>query len=184
MSPKKIRLVTNLLTGMKVHEALNQLSVLTKAARRPVEKLLLSAVANAEHNFGFSRDNLYISSFTADLAGMLKRFTPKAHGRATVVRKRMSHVIVTLAEIVPSAPKKRAAAKAAVTTVEEKPAERAMEHVDQVKKQPLPAGHEKESGHEIVDPRMEGKHRRSGKDSASKKATGGVKQKFFNRKSG
>lgn len=187
MSPKKIRLVTNLIAGMPVSRALEQLSALQKAAAQPVEKLLRSAIANAEHNFGMEENNLYISEATANLAGMLKRYTPKAHGRATVIRKRMAHVTVTLKEITPTDPKKLKKStqkKERVTVVDEPVTEREPKRVPLDQKDPIPAGHEQEAGVEIHDPRMEGKHRHAQhSDKRSQKGKKGFVQKMFNRKS-
>ncbi len=185
MSPKKIRLVANLIKGMPVQTALQQLSVVQKAASRPVEKLLRSAIANAEHNFGLAQDNLFVREITSDLAGMLKRYTPKAHGRATVIRKRMAHVVITLGEIKPSTPKKIEAKKSPVTTVTEHPHEREPERIEPAKKEAIPAGHEQAEGVEIHDVRMEGKHRHNQHtDKKSQKGKKGFVTKMFNRKSG
>jgi large subunit ribosomal protein L22 len=102
MAPKKVRLVANLIKGLKTDEAIHQLGFLNKAAKRPVLKLINSAVSNAEHNFNLKKDNLFIKEIKVDLAGALKRWQPKAHGRATPILKRLSHIIVILEETVPT----------------------------------------------------------------------------------
>lgn len=102
MSPKKVRLVLDLIRGLDVADALVQLNFTAKEATRPVKKLLLSAVANAEHNFGLNRDNLYVKTLFADMGPVMKRFMPKAFGRAGMIRKRTSHVYVVLSERVPT----------------------------------------------------------------------------------
>lgn len=99
-SPKKVRLVTDLVRGMKALEAENQLRFLNKSAAKPVLKLLQSAMANAEHNFNLQKENLYIKTITADDGPTLKRWMPRAFGRATNIRKRTSHVHIVLDEIV------------------------------------------------------------------------------------
>lgn len=102
MSPKKVRLVVDIIRGMDVIAAEEQLSFSKKAAAGVVLKLLRSAVANAEHNFNLSKDNLYIKTITADDGPTLKRWMPRAFGRATTIRKRSSHINIALEEKVPS----------------------------------------------------------------------------------
>ncbi len=99
MSPKKVRLVAGLVRGLDVNAALNQLEFSGKKASLPVVKLIKSAIANAEHNYELSKGNLLIKEIKVDEAPMLHRWTPKAHGRATTIRKRSSHISVTLGEI-------------------------------------------------------------------------------------
>ena len=65
----------------------------------PISKLVKSAIANAVNNFDLSEDNLYIKEIKVDEGPTLKRWMPRAHGRATPLRKRTSHVYVTLGEI-------------------------------------------------------------------------------------
>lgn len=103
MSPTKIRLVTNLIKKMSAAEALNQLKFINKLASRPVAKLIKSAMANAEHNFELAKDNLFIKELTVDEGPTLKRSMPRAHGRATPIRKRTSHINLVLGEIKASA---------------------------------------------------------------------------------
>lgn len=98
MSPRKIRLVLNLIKGMKVAEAEGQLNFLRKKAAQSVLKLLKQAVANAENNFKLKKENLYIKKAVANEAPTLKRFKPRAMGRATPIRKRGTHLILVLAE--------------------------------------------------------------------------------------
>ena len=102
ISPRKLRLVADVVRNMKVEEALQRLRLLPKAATRPVIKLINSAAANAEHNFELVKDNLYIKEIRVDEAAPLKRWMPRAHGRATPILKRGSHLQLTLAEITDS----------------------------------------------------------------------------------
>lgn len=102
MSAQKIRLVLDLVRGLSTVDALNQLKFVNKAAAEPVSKLILSAVANAENNFNLDKSNLKIKEIRADEGATLKRWMPKAHGRATTIRKRAAHISVTLEEIVAS----------------------------------------------------------------------------------
>jgi len=101
-SPRKVRLVADLVRGLKVDNALNQLKLTNKKVTLPLYKLLMSAISNAENNFELDKDNLIIKEIRVDDGATLKRWMPRAHGRATPIRKRSSHVMVTLAEIVES----------------------------------------------------------------------------------
>ena len=105
MSPRKVRLVTNLIKGMTVDVARTQLHFLPKAAVLPVLKLLNSAVANATNNFKLEESNLMVKSATTDGGPTLKRWRARAMGRAAPIRKRTSHITIILTEIIPSAPK-------------------------------------------------------------------------------
>lgn len=98
MSPRKVRLIADMVRGLPVDTAVAQLGFSLRAASRPVRKLIESAAANAEHNKQMYRPALYIQAITVDDGPTYKRFTPRAHGRATPIRKRTSHVCVTLAE--------------------------------------------------------------------------------------
>jgi large subunit ribosomal protein L22 len=99
MSPKKIRLIASLIRGLDVKKALDQLSFANKNAALPVAKVLKSAIANAEHNYELDKNNLFIKEIKIDEAPMLHRFTPKAYGRAGAIRKRNSHINITLGEL-------------------------------------------------------------------------------------
>jgi large subunit ribosomal protein L22 len=99
MAPLKVRLVAGLVRGCSVDQALRQLAVSSKAAARPVRKLIESAVANATNNHGMEREGLRIQSITVDGGEIVKRSTPKAHGRATPIRHRASHVTVVLSGV-------------------------------------------------------------------------------------
>ncbi len=96
MGPRKVRLVADLIRGRKALKAVDVLSVLNKRAARPVLKLLQSAMANATHNFSLPLETLKIKSITVDGGPMLKRWMPKAHGRATPIRERTAHIQIML----------------------------------------------------------------------------------------
>jgi large subunit ribosomal protein L22 len=96
MGPRKVRLVADLVRGRSVRRAIDILSVTNKRPAKPLLKLLMSAVANAKHNFSLAQDGLKIASLTVDGGPMLKRWMPKAHGRATPVRERTSHINLVL----------------------------------------------------------------------------------------
>ncbi len=96
MSPRKVRLLIDLIRGMNAHEALVQLQFSAKEAARPVYKLLASGIANATHNHGADAKTLVVSKATVDGGAMMYRYTPRAMGRATPVRHRTSHITLVL----------------------------------------------------------------------------------------
>ena len=96
MSPRKVRLVVDAVRGMAVAPALAQLTFMSRAAARPVKKLLESAIANAEHNFKLDREGLYIKSALVNQGPTLKRWRPRAMGSAAPILKRTSHVTLVL----------------------------------------------------------------------------------------
>jgi len=98
ISSRKVKAVIDLIRGKKVNEALAILAYTPKAASIVVEKLIKSAVANAENNLNMDTDNLYVAEIFANQGPTLKRFRPRAQGRAFRIRKRTSHVTVILDE--------------------------------------------------------------------------------------
>lgn len=99
-SPRKVRLVTNSIVGMNAGAAIVQLKHVVKKTSEPMEKLLKSALANAENNFGLDKDNLFVSSILVGEGAKLKRWLPRAQGRATLLLKRTSHIKLELEEVV------------------------------------------------------------------------------------
>lgn len=95
-TPRKVRLVSDLVKGKKVQDALVALQFLPKRAAEPIAKLIKSAVANAKVA-GENVDALKVQSITVESAGMLKKYMPRAFGRASLIRRRKSRVKVTLA---------------------------------------------------------------------------------------
>jgi large subunit ribosomal protein L22 len=95
-SPRKMRRTVDLIRGQHVAEARRILRLSTLGASRDVEKLLNSAVANAEQRPGVIEENLLVSKAWVDEGPTLRRYRPRAYGRATRVRKRTSHVTVVL----------------------------------------------------------------------------------------
>jgi len=98
LSPQKVRLVVDQIRGKGVEEALNILKFVPKRAAGIVSKTLRTAVANAESTQSVDVDRLFVKQVKVDGAGMWKRFMPRAQGRATKVRKRLSHITVVLDE--------------------------------------------------------------------------------------
>jgi len=98
MSPRKVKVVIDLIRNKSLGEAQAILANTPKAAAEPVLKVLNSAAANAENNLGMDRDNLYVAEVYANQGPTLKRYRPRAHGRAARIRKRTSHITVILDE--------------------------------------------------------------------------------------
>ena len=96
-SPRKVRLVTDLVKGKKVPAALIALEFLPRRASEPVAKVIKSAAANAKSQ-GQNPDELTVKSIIVESAGMMKKYMPRAFGRAAPIRRKKSRVIVTLSE--------------------------------------------------------------------------------------
>lgn len=101
MSPRKARLVVDVVRGMPVEDALAQLDHLPNAAARPLGKLIRSAAANAEESYGLSADELYVAEVFADGGPTAKRGYYGGRGRFKPVLKRTCHLSVALREIDP-----------------------------------------------------------------------------------
>lgn len=97
VSPRKMRLVADMVRGKDVAQAKTALAFSTRAAAKVVDKVIASAVANAENNHDLSRDDLVVRQIFVNEGPTLKRFQPRAMGRAFKIRKRTSHVTVELA---------------------------------------------------------------------------------------
>jgi large subunit ribosomal protein L22 len=115
-SARKARVVLDLIRGRSVPEARTILAFTTRAAATDIEKVLRSAVANAEANHGLDGDELVVEAAYADEGPTLKRWKPRARGRVNRIRKRMCHVTLVLAEVPEEntrrPPRKQAAAAA------------------------------------------------------------------------
>ena len=96
ISAQKTRLVADQIRGLPVDKALNVLTFSPKKAAGIVKKVVLSAIANAEHNEGADIDELKIKSIYVDKAASLKRFTARAKGRGTRIEKQSCHITVTV----------------------------------------------------------------------------------------
>ena len=96
MSPYKVRRALALIRGKSVNEAAAILEFATIVSAEPVKKVLLSAAANAEHNYGMDRGDLIVAEAYADQGPTLKRMNPVSKGRAHAILKRTSHITVVL----------------------------------------------------------------------------------------
>ena len=97
--PRKARLVVDLIRGRDINQALNTVMFTNKYAARVVEKILKSALANAQHNHGTKDvDRLFVKEAFVNQGPTMKRFRPRAMGRATPIKKRSSHITIVLEE--------------------------------------------------------------------------------------
>ena len=113
ISPMKARRMVDLVRGLPAREALTVLQFAPQAASDQVYKVVASAVANAENNERLDPDSLLISAAFVDEGPTLKRFRPRAQGRAYRIRKRTCHITIEVESVAPRAPVKKAAAKKA-----------------------------------------------------------------------
>lgn len=98
-SPRRMRLIVDLIRGKRVVHAMNNLAVLNQKTAKIMSKLLSSAIANAKHNNSFKAEDLIIKSIQVDGGPMIKRSVPKAHGRATPIRERTAHISLVLISV-------------------------------------------------------------------------------------
>ena len=98
IAPRKVQIVLDLIRNKPANVAKAILKHTPKAACEPLEKLLKSAIANAEHNFNMDKDNLYVAECFVSAGPTLKRIRPRAQGRAFRVMKRTSHITLVLKE--------------------------------------------------------------------------------------
>lgn len=134
IAPRKVRLVVDLVRGLPVKQAQHQLMFSQKRAAQPVLKALNSAVANAENNFGLNTQEFIITEAFVDEGPTLKRYMPRAFGRASTLRKRSSHITIVVGERAETAsqsskkevklPKKSVVAKKEEQAVEKKVAKK------------------------------------------------------------
>lgn len=187
MSPRKTRLVADLIRGLNIEKALDQLQFMNKLAVKPMLKLINSAIANAENNFELDKTNLFIKELRVSEGPTLKRWKPRARGRATPIRKRTSHIDIVLGELVDSGKTKakkqkiEAPVKLGAKAKEDegvKTGKKDQEIKDKKKKTEV---EEKEQDKKVVDPRSEGRGHNTKVEGKSQK---GFANKIFRRKSG
>jgi large subunit ribosomal protein L22 len=135
-SPRKVRLVAGLLRGLSAKDAQNQLKFIIKGSALNFEKLLKSAVSNAENNFGLDKDNLFVKDVIVNEGAKLKRWLPRAYGRASLILKRTSNIEIIVAEVVPGKGRKKVV----------------KQEIKEVKGKPEIAKKEKEKTEEIKEP--------------------------------
>ena len=176
-SPRKVRLVTNSIVGMNASQALVQLQHLVKKTSEPVEKLVSSALANAENNFGLDKDNMYVSSILVGEGAKLKRWLPRAQGRATLLLKRTSHIKLELDERIEGKNRKTKAELEKARA--EKEAARA-----KMMKEEMAELEKAEKEEEAVTKKAPVKKTAAKKETVQKGQDNGFLKKVFQRKSG
>ncbi len=137
ISPRKVRLVADLVRKMNIDEARKQLEFLNKKPTDPILKLINSAVANAKNNFDLSEDNLYISEIFVNEGQTMKRWRPRAMGRAARINKRTCCVTVVLSEMIEKINKAKGEVKNVETKKEEISESKSKEVVDTKTEKPL-----------------------------------------------
>ncbi|RAK40486.1 LSU ribosomal protein L22P [Actinoplanes lutulentus] len=123
ISASKARRVVNLVRGLPAKEALTVLQFAPQSASEQVYKVVASAIANAENNERLDPDALLISEAFVDEGPTLKRFRPRAQGRAYRIRKRTCHITIAVEAVQTTRPAKKATAKKATAAAEPKAAE-------------------------------------------------------------
>jgi large subunit ribosomal protein L22 len=170
-SPRKVRLVAGMLKGLSVKDAQNQLKFTIKGSAPSFEKLLKSAVANAENNFGLDKDNLFVKDVMVNEGSKLKRWLPRAHGRASLILKRTSYIEITLEEIVEGKGRKK---------VKKQEIKEIKEATGKPKKEKKETEETKEEKKDIVKERVDKEFRDDRKKAEESK---GFLKKVFRRKS-
>ncbi|QSB04536.1 50S ribosomal protein L22 [Natronoglycomyces albus] len=139
VAPRKARRVVDLVRGMPANEALTTLEFAPQAASEPVGKVIASAMANAENNLGLDAESLLISEIFVDEGPTMRRYRPRAQGRAFRINKRTSHITVVVEAVqaapVASGPIRRPKAKPAATESTEAKSEGADETTDTAEKE-------------------------------------------------
>ena len=185
LSPRKARLVINIVRGLSLTEALNRLALINLKGVRPLLKLLNSALANAEHNHELQKDNLFIKEIKVDAGPILYRWMPKAHGSATPMRRRTASLSVILAEKVETIKKLTKKEKKITTIKTEEKLPDKIETKLSVSKNDLTG---KEALEERADKKFDSKHKGGHRDVQSQEKlvhkSKGIFRKMFRRKAG
>ena len=176
IAPRKVRLVSDLVKGMDAVSALNQLDYLVKGSSFPIKKLLESAVANAENNFGIDKNNLYVYDIQVGEGMKLKRWLPRAFGRASLLLKRSSNIWLTVEERVEGKNRK------SKEQLEKEKKERLVARKKMEKE--IAEDRKKEAeGNEISETRIKREEIKETGSESKKTTQGGWMKKVFRRKS-
>lgn len=178
MAPRKVRLMANLVKGMGVLQAKAQLAFLVRKPAPLILKLINSAVANAKHNFSVEENNLYIAKILVEAGPTLKRWLPRAMGRATAIRKRTCSVKVVLGELVPGAKQAKKTKKPQIVKPEEVLPEGGEKEPEKVEEKPVPEARPKP----VLPARPFGASGQAKKRYFSRQTFGNIR-KIFRRKS-
>lgn len=98
IAPRKVRLVVDLIRGKHISEAISILKFTPRGASPVVEKVLMAAIANAEHNFDLDVESLYVTEAYVNEGPTMKRYRPRARGSASPINKRTSHITIVVSE--------------------------------------------------------------------------------------
>jgi large subunit ribosomal protein L22 len=128
MAPRKVRAIVNLVKGKDADYAMNQLEFMIRKPANPIKKLLKSAIADAENNFHLNKENLFIKKFLVNEGVKLRRFKAKGFGRAALIQKKISRVVLVLSERVPGL--KKASSKAEESKKDRVAREEKIKHED------------------------------------------------------
>lgn len=183
ISPRKVRLIVDAVRGLAVEEAINQLHHMNKRAALTIKKLIDSAIANAVNTYELKQSNLFVKIIEVSEGPTLKRWMPRARGRATPIRKRTSHISLILGELVDSGEKiaKKQDMKAPIKLGEKAKEAEGVKVSDKKDDKKTDKKETSETGKKIIDPRSEGKGKNAKNEGKGGK---GVGSKFFRRKSG
>lgn len=179
-SGRKVRLVADIIRGLGVTDALTQLAHITKAARLPIEKTLRSAIANAENTSHKNRNSLFVKEIRVDEGTDMRRWRPRAFGRAAPIRKHSCHIFIQLCE--------REGARQGKSSEEQHltPAKRALPEASVFSvmgDEKQPTGTEQQHK-EIVDTARAGRHETAQHANVKAKKLKGFMKKFIQRKTG
>ncbi len=133
-SPRKVRLVVDLIRGKKVKDALGLLSVTTRRSSLPIKKLIDSAIANAKHNFNLESSDLFVKEISVNEGVTMYRSMPRARGSSAPIRKRTSRVLVILDELKNSKKLNKKTKVTATAEIEEKTEKKVAKKVTKTKK--------------------------------------------------
>lgn len=185
ISPRKARLVADVIRGLDVQEALGKLALTNKKASPLIEKLLSSAIANAVHNNQLEKDNLFVKAITVNDGPTYYRWMPRAFGRATQLRKRTSIIDIVVAEKNPTAEKKQDTKKSEIKTekLDKKVSTKPAEKVEVAKKEASTAT-EDGKAEEKVELNRKGGYRDNQQQQERTRKEKGAFKKMFRRKSG
>ncbi|MBD3245326.1 MAG: 50S ribosomal protein L22 [Candidatus Moranbacteria bacterium] len=173
VSERKARLVADLIRGKSTDEAKNQLKFSLKKTADPLIKLVDSCIANGVNNFGLDKNNLFIEQIKVDKGRVLKRWRPRAHGRAYPIFKRSCHIELILNEVVKGKGQKEVKKQKPDNFVSYQQVKKAMKEADKMLAK-------KNKG------KAKAKDKKTAQDSGSKLNSGKIKgavNKFFRRKS-
>lgn len=168
MSPRKLRLVADLIRRARVDVALEQLRYSSKTAAQPVAKILNSAIANAVHNHNLNKEDLVVKEITVDGGPVMKRMFPRAQGQGFIIRKRMSHINIIL-ESRPKAKSKKTRSIFSRTAAQAKSEKQAKDEIQEEGK---------------VESKNDAPRNAAKNEEKVKKQTNTLKRRLFNRKSG